>query len=199
MSHAPLPFEFYRHDDVVKISQELLGKFLMTNFGGQLTGGMIIETEAYKAPEDKASHAWGNRRTKRTETMFQEGGICYVYLCYGIHSLFNVVTSQYGIPHAILIRAIMPTDGVDVILKRRNKTKIDKTVASGPGTVCSALGITTRHNGLSLQGPSIWIEDRGIKVKAKEITTEPRVGVDYAGEDAKLPWRFLYKPKDVVQ
>src|SRR6185437_5047411 len=112
-----------------------------------ITGGMIIETEAYRAPEDRASHAFGNRRTKRNEVMYHDGGRAYVYLCYGLHALFNVVTNEEGIPHAILIRAIKPEIGVEEMLRRRKKSKVDKTLASGPGTVSQALGITTKHNG----------------------------------------------------
>lgn len=185
-----LPLEYYRNDDVLFLSQDLLGKFLMTHIGLHLTGGIIIETEAYRAPEDRASHAFGNRRTKRNAPMYQQGGIAYVYQCYGIHALFNVVTNDADYPHAILIRAIAPTTGIEEILRRRNKDKLDKTVAGGPGTLTQALGITLKHNGLPLNGPSIWIEDRGLTIKPNDIITGPRIGVDYAGEDALLPWRF---------
>lgn len=185
-----LPSSFYQHDDVLSISSRLLGKYLMTNIDGVLTGGMIIETEAYKGPEDKASHAHNNRRTKRTEVMFHNGGIAYVYRCYGIHALFNVVTSLSGTPHAVLIRAIDPEIGIEKMLERRGKKSLDKTLASGPGTLTQSLGIDTVHNGVSLQGPLIWIEDRGIKIKEEEVEMSPRIGVDYAGEHAQLPWRF---------
>jgi DNA-3-methyladenine glycosylase len=181
---------FYMRDDVVQISKELLGKYLFTKINGKLTAGIITETEAYAGAIDKASHAYNNRRTKRTEIMFAEGGTAYVYLCYGIHHLFNVVTNQKDTPHAILIRAIKPVEGILTILKRRNKTKIDSSIAGGPGTVAQALGILTTHTGLSLLGDKIWIEDRGIKIKEKDIRVGPRVGVDYAGKDAKLPYRF---------
>ena len=185
-----LPLKYYRNPDVVFLSKDLLGKYLLTNFNGHLTGGMITETEAYHGPEDRASHAYGLRRTKRNEVMYHDGGICYVYLCYGIHSLFNVVTNVAENPHAILIRALKPKIGIDVMLKRRKKAKPDRTLATGPGALTQALGIDTSHNGLPLNKPPIWIEDRGIKVTSEKIITGPRVGVDYAGDHALYPWRF---------
>lgn len=190
-----LPLEYYYHPDVVFLSRDLIGKYLFTKIGSEITGGMITETEAYHGPEDRASHAYNLRRTKRNEVMYQQGGTCYVYRCYGIHNLFNIVTNDLGIPHAILIRAIRPEIGIDVMLKRRNKHKMDKTIASGPGNVTKALGIELKHNGLPLTGPLIWIEDRGVVVPDDEVMVGPRIGVDYAGEHALLPWRFLWKVK----
>lgn len=192
-SKKQLPLKYYRQEDVVLLSRDLLGKVLITNFDHQLTGGIIVETEAYRGPEDLASHSFGNRRTKRTEVMYHDGGICYVYRCYGIHALFNIVTNVAEAPHAILIRAIEPLYGIETMLKRRKKLKVDRTLTSGPGTLTEALGIDTKHNGLSLISSSIWIEDHGIEIKAEDIIASPRVGVDYAGDDAKLPWRFRIK------
>lgn len=190
MPRKILPLDYYKSHDVVFLSRDLLGKFLFTQIDSIITGGMIIETEAYRAPEDRASHAYGNRRTKRNEIMYSEGGVSYVYQCYGIHALFNIVTNDIGIPHAILIRAIEPTVGIDEMLRRRKKDKIDRTLSGGPGTLTQALGITCKDNGLSLAGPRIWIENRGVYVPPESIISSPRVGVDYAGEDALLPWRF---------
>jgi DNA-3-methyladenine glycosylase len=187
---SKLPLSFYRQGDVLEISRKLLGKYLLTRFDSALTGGMILETEAYRAPEDRASHAYGMRRTKRNAVIYEAGGVCYVYLCYGLYYLLNIVTNQKGIPHAILIRAIEPTIGIEVMLKRRHKSKVDKTLTGGPGSLTQALGIQQIHNGLSLIGPQIWIEDRGIQVREQDIESSPRVGVDYAKEDAMLPWRF---------
>jgi DNA-3-methyladenine glycosylase len=185
--------EFYLREDVVLISKELLGKFLYTNTDGKLTGGMIVETEAYHAPEDKASHAFENKRTPRTENFYHQGGISYVYLCYGIHHLFNVVTKKKDRPHAILIRAIEPTEGIDTMLKRRGKTKLTPELTAGPGSLTMALGINSKHNGISLFGDTIWLEDKGISVKKNQIIASPRVGVDYAEEWAIKPWRFRIK------
>jgi DNA-3-methyladenine glycosylase len=182
--------EFYLRDDIVAISNELLGKVLCTQINDELTKIIISETEAYAGVNDKASHAYGNKRTKRTEPMFGEGGRAYVYLCYGIHYLFNVVTNVSEIPHAILIRAGTPRTGTNIMLKRRNKTKVDKTLLGGPGSLAKALGITTEHSGLSLLGNRMWIEDQGIEIADHSVLVGPRVGVDYAADDASRPYRF---------
>lgn len=188
-----LPPEYYANEDVVFLSMDLLGKVLMTKINGELTGGIIIETEAYCGLEDKASHAYAGKKTRRNTVMYSIGGICYVYCCYGIHNLFNIVTNQANIPHAILVRAIKPVEGIPVMLKRRKRAHIDKTLSGGPGTLTQALGIGLEHNGIPLTGPTIWIEDRGIVFKDTEITIGPRVGIDYAKEDALQPWRFRIK------
>lgn len=182
--------DFYLRDDVVTISVDLLGKVLCTRIDGELTRLIITETEAYAGITDKASHAYGNRRTGRTEPMFGQGGTAYVYLCYGIHHLFNVVTNKSGVPHAILVRAGVPMSGIDVMLKRRNKKKTDKTLLAGPGSLAQALGITTDLTGTCLLGRQIWIEDRGIEIDERSIVTSARVGIDYAGDDAQRPYRF---------
>lgn len=193
-----LPLSFYHSDDVVSISKQLLGKYLYTYIDGVITGGYIVETEAYNGVIDRASHAFGNRLTPRTKTMFEQGGIAYVYLCYGIHEMFNVVTSVEGQPHAVLIRAINPTEGLDIMQFRRNMTVVKPTITSGPGSVAKALGISRQVNGISLQSDTLWIEDRGFTFNDKEIAAVPRVGVDYAGEDALLPYRFYVKGNPYV-
>jgi DNA-3-methyladenine glycosylase len=173
----------------VQVARDLLGKYLFSDFG-TLTGGMIIETEAYAGAEDRACHAFNNRRTKRTETMFSSGGVAYVYLCYGIHHLLNVVTSVKDEPHAVLIRALLPTHGVPTMQKRRTKPALDHTLTNGPGSLCQALAITLEENGASFHSSSLFIQDLGEKVKEEEIIAGPRIGVEYAKEDALLPWRF---------
>jgi DNA-3-methyladenine glycosylase len=195
MRKAPILDEsFYQDRDVLKLGEELLGKFLCTNIDGIYTSGKIVETEAYRAPEDKASHAYGNRRTSRTEVMFHPGGQAYVYLCYGIHHLFNVVTGPEGQAHAILIRAIEPVDGIDEMLKRRQMRKTAYQLTSGPGVLTRALGITTQWNGSWLtSGKHIWIEDRNTGISGKDVLKSPRVGVDYAEECAAWDWRFRIK------
>jgi DNA-3-methyladenine glycosylase len=193
-----LPQEFYQDDDVVAISRALLGKYLFTCIDGEVTGGYIVETEAYNGVVDRASHAFGNRLTPRTKTMFEQGGIAYVYLCYGIHEMFNVVTSVEGQPHAVLIRAINPTDGLDIMQYRRNMSVIKPNITSGPGSVAKALGISRAINTVSLQGDKIWIEDKGLAFEEQQIAAVPRVGVDYAGEDALLPYRFYVKGNPYV-
>lgn len=193
-----LPESFYLNPDVLYLSRNLLGKYLFTYIDGVTTGGYIIETEAYNGIIDRASHSFGNRITPRTKTMFMQGGIAYVYLCYGIHEMFNVVTSVEGQPHAILIRAIQPTEGLDVMLYRRNMLKLKPNITSGPGSVAKALGITRNINAISLQSDVLWIEDRGLTFKDEEIAAVPRVGVDYAGDDASLPYRFYVKGNPYV-
>ena len=188
---AKLSLAFYRRTDVVAISRELLGKYLFARVPGVgLAGGRIVETEAYAGPEDRASHAHGNRRTSRTEIMFHAGGVAYVYLCYGMHALVNVVTGIAGVPHAILLRAVEPTHGIDLMLARRGRKQVGRRLTGGPGMMSQALGIDTSCNGLSLRGGRIWIEDRGSDVAEEDIVASPRVGVDYAGADAAWPWRF---------
>lgn len=185
-----LPLEFYVREDVVQISRELLGKVLCTSLGGRVTKAIVTETEAYAGAGDKASHAYGGRRTKRTEPMYARGGTAYVYLCYGIHHLFNVVTNRAGTPHAILIRAGFPEAGVELMRKRRGKRGNGGELLAGPGALSRALGITTKLTGTSLLGDAIWIEDHDYRVADEQIEIGPRVGVDYAGEDAALPYRF---------
>lgn len=189
-----LSLDFYQRADVVQISRELLGKVLVTQLDGAQTSGIIIETEAYAGIHDRASHSYGNRRTKRTEVMFGPAGIAYVYLCYGIHHLFNIVTNVQDVPQAVLVRAIEPLEGIDTILARRGQKKLKKGIAGGPGTSAQALGIRTCHSGIDLSGDQIWVEDRSIVVPDAVVETGPRIGIDYAGEDAALPYRFWYAP-----
>jgi len=193
-----LPRSFYLRPDVVQIARDLLGKHLVTRMDGVITSGIICETEAYAGVTDKASHAYGGRRTARTEVMFARGGAAYVYLCYGMHSLFNVVTNEKDIPHAVLIRGIMPADGLETMLQRSGKITITKDSGIGPGKVSKILGIRYSHSGMDLTNrintdrSAIWIEERedGFSFSQAEIKTGQRIGIDYAGEDALLPYRF---------
>ncbi len=185
--------DFYLRKDVVRIAKELLGKIIVTWFDEQLTAARITETEAYNGIVDKASHAYNNRRTKRTEIMYAQGGAVYVYLCYGIHHLFNVITNLKDVPHAVLVRAAEPLFGVDIMLTRTHKKKLDYTLTTGPGNVSKALGIYTHHTGNDLQSDNLFIADDGYKVSAKNIAATKRIGVNYAAEDALLPYRFFIK------
>jgi len=185
---------FYTRSSVTQIAKELLGKVIYTQFDGVLTGGIITETEAYEGITDKASHAYNDRRTSRTEIMYSEGGLAYVYLCYGVHHLFNFVTNQKGVPHAVLLRSIYPIEGIPAMEKRTNKKFSDKGFSDGPGKLSKALAINTKHTGQDLTAHSIWVEDRGIAIDEADILLTPRIGVDYAGEDATLLYRFLINP-----
>jgi len=186
---------FYTRLDVLQISKELLGKYIVTNIDGQRTVGMIVETEAYRAPDNKACHAYTNKRTERTEVMFREGGAAYVYLCYGIHHLFNVVTAEMNIAHAVLVRAIEPIEGVDIMLKRRKFTDNKPSLTNGPGKLCVALGIKTIFSGVSLTESLgvIYIEDRGTIISPSQIVAGPRVGIFGAKESRFWDWRFRIK------
>jgi DNA-3-methyladenine glycosylase len=152
-----------------------------------------VESEAYCGENDLACHSHSGRRTSRTEIMFQEGGVAYVYLIYGIYALFNIITNEHEKADAVLIRAIEPTAGIPEMLLRRGHTKLTSKLTAGPGLVTIALGIKTKHYGTDLTGNLIWLEDRGISVPADQLVASPRVGVAYAGEDALLPWRFRLK------
>jgi DNA-3-methyladenine glycosylase len=199
MPSKKLPRNFYLQDDVVEISRALLGKLLCTQIENQpLTSGIIVETEAYCGRNDKACHANNGLRTERTEVMYQHGGAAYIYLCYGIHHLFNVVTNAQDKADAVLIRAIEPADGEATILSRRKKERLHPDVAAGPGRLTQALGITTDLSGTDLTGSTIWIEDRNITPTESEMQCTPRIGVDYAGNHAQRNWRFYLKDSEWV-
>lgn len=187
-----LPATFFEQKNVVKIARELLGKGLFTKIDGVVTGGMIVETEAYSWKE-KGCHAFGGRKTARNEIMFSDGGYAYVYLCYGMHNLLNVVTNTKGTAEAVLIRAVEPVAGLEEMKARRGELKNPYHITSGPGKLTRALGIDRTFNGKYLRDTEVWIEDLGIIVKNKDILASKRIGIDYAGEDANLPWRFTIK------
>jgi DNA-3-methyladenine glycosylase len=205
---------FYDRPRVVTVARDLLGKVLVTEFGGRRTSGRIVEVEAYNGVGDRASHAWSGRRTRRTEVMFGAGGMAYVYLIYGIHHLFNVVTNKKDIPHAVLVRALEPMEGIEVMRERLGRdgganeeaqrdgvtaaVKPDYSLTRGPGNLSRALGLRTVHTGVSLLGDEIWIGDDGYRPKRSEIIAGPRIGVDYAGVDAGLPYRFFIKGSPYV-
>lgn len=185
-----LPNGFYRRSNVLEIAKELLGKVLCTELQGQVCKGKIVEVEAYSGRNDKACHANNGKRTKRTQVMYSAGGCAYVYLCYGIHHLFNVVTNVEGIADAILVRALEPIEGMDVMRVRLNSSNTKLT--NGPGILAKSMAITTDLTETALMGPSVWIENDAALAE-KQIVTTTRVGVEYAEEDASLPWRFYIK------
>lgn len=188
---------FYLNTDVVEVARSLLGKYLYTNMNACITAGVITETEAYNGREDKACHAYGGRLTERTRVMFQQGGTAYVYLCYGIHSLFNVVTNTENNPQAVLIRGVYPVLGLETILKRVKKDRLSGSLTDGPGKLSKALGIHYTHSGLNLLGDQIWIEDKNLIIQDDDVLITSRIGVDYAEEDAALPYRFMVKDTKV--
>jgi DNA-3-methyladenine glycosylase len=184
-------------NDVVSIAKELLGKVLITTFNEELTSGRIVETEAYAGEIDKASHAFKGR-TKRTEVIYGGGGTAYVYLCYGIHQMFNIVTNAEGTPHAVLVRATEPIKGIDIMLRRTGKSQLDYSLTRGPGNVGKAFGFHTTQCGLPVVNGPIIICDDGFKLTADMIGTSPRIGVAYAGDHALWQYRFFLKGNKFV-
>ena len=187
-----LPEAYYQNTNVVFLAKDLIGKRLCTHIDGIYCSGLISETEAYAGVTDKASHAYGGRFTERTKTMYAVGGTAYVYLCYGVHYLFNVVTNIEGIPHAVLVRGVKPEKGVDYMLERRGVKK-QKGLTDGPGKLSKAMGIGKVHNAISLLQDVIWIEDTEVHIPETELHIGPRIGIDYAEEDKDLPYRFLWR------
>ncbi|MDQ3806383.1 MAG: DNA-3-methyladenine glycosylase [Acidobacteriota bacterium] len=184
---------FYTRRDTLLVARELLGKLLVVPApGGARVSGRVVETEAYLGAGDRASHAFGGRRTARTETMYAAGGTAYVYFVYGLHHQFNVVTGAEGSPHAVLVRALEPFEGLDWMRRRRPVTD-DRALTSGPGKLCQALGLDRTFDGADITGPRLWLEDDGARGAPAEVASGPRVGVAYAGEDALRPWRFWLK------
>ena len=190
MNHRKLPREFYTRANVLTVARQLLGQVLVVPApDGGCTSGIIVETEAYRGPEDRASHAYGGRRTNRTETMYQIGGTAYVYFVYGMYYQFNVVTNITGIPHAILVRALEPVEGIELMQERR-PGQSDRALTNGPGKLCIALGIDRTLDRADLLGDRVWIEEGERRMPASAIASGPRIGVEYAEEWAHKPWRF---------
>ena len=189
--------DFYTRPNVLAISKDLLGKLLVVpDKHGKRISGKIVEVEAYRGPEDRASHAYAGRRTKRTETMYQIGGIAYVYFVYGMYNQFNVVTNIENIPHAILIRALEPVEGIET-MRRRRQSHPDKNLTNGPGKLCLAMDIDRELNAADLLGNRVWLEEFETVSRSK-LKTGPRIGIDYAEEWVKKPWRFWIKGNDFV-
>lgn len=199
-SGKKLPHSYYQSLDVTGIAKDLLGKFLVTFIDGVRCSGKIIETEAYRGPDDRACHAYNNRRTPRTEVMYEAGGIAYIYICYGMHHLMNVVTGPRDNAHAVLIRALEPAEGIETMAERRKMSLTDTRLTKGPGALSLAMGLTSQLSGASLLAPTspIWIEDHGIIHGANEICTGPRIGVESAGDAALWPWRYFIKGNKYV-
>jgi len=193
-----IPLSFYTRKDVVEIAKELIGKIIVTNFNGSITSGRIVETEAYVAITDKASHSFGGKRTARNEHMYDAAGTAYVYICYGMHQMMNIITNDKNIPDAVLIRSVEPLEGIDIMLKRTGKKILDKTLTRGPGNVGKALGIFKHHSGNHLLGNQIYLMNDNAKINETKIGTSVRIGVESAGPDSLLPYRFYLKGNKYV-
>lgn len=196
ITQRKLSREFFTRGNVLQIARELLGKLLVVPARENRISGMIVEVEAYRGPEDRASHAYGGRRTKRTETMYQTGGLAYVYFVYGMYNQFNVVTNEADIPHAILVRAVQPVEGIDLMRKRRHLHP-DHNLTNGPGKLCLALGIDRRLDREDLLGNRVWVEDYE-RIAVSKIAKGPRIGIDYAEEWIEKPWRFWIRDNRFV-
>ena len=192
-----LPREFYTRPDVLAVARDLLGKKLVVpNKNGKRVSGIIVETEAYRGPEDRASHAYGGRRTNRTKTMYDIGGTAYVYFVYGMYNQFNVVTNVAGTPHAILVRAVEPSEGLNV-MRRRRQGRSEYELTSGPGRLCLAMGIDRSLDKADLLGERVWIEEAA-SISPRQIARGPRVGIDYAEAWVRKPWRFWVRDNEYV-
>jgi DNA-3-methyladenine glycosylase len=193
-----LPREFYTRDDTLQIARDLLGKILVVpTAAGERVSGVIVETEAYLGAIDKAAHSYGNRRTPRTEMMFAEGGTVYIFFIYGMYFQFNIVTGAVDSPTAVLIRAVEPVEGVEIMRERRGGLMKDANLTSGPGKLCIALGIDKTFNGADLRGEKVWLEE-GAAFSDAQIASGKRIGIDYAQEFAEKPWRFWVKDNSFV-
>ncbi|MGN6339901.1 MAG: DNA-3-methyladenine glycosylase [Ginsengibacter sp.] len=193
-----VPLSFYQRKDVVQIARELLGKIVVTRFDENITSGRIVETEAYVAITDKASHSFGGRRTPRNEHMYSPAGTAYIYICYGMHQMLNIVTNEKEIPDAVLIRAIEPLEGVTIMAARTGKKEKDATITRGPGNVGKALGIFKHHSGLFLLDDEIYLLDDNINFGDEQVGVSKRIGVESAGADSQLPYRFYVKGNKFV-
>ena len=189
---AKLPREFYTRTNVLTVARELLGKLLVVPAPDRTrVSGIIVETEAYRGPLDRASHAYGGRRTKRTETMYGIGGTVYIFFVYGMYNQFNVVTNGEDVPHAVLVRALEPVEGIELMRQRRHRQP-DRNLTNGPGKLCIAMGIDRSLDRANLLGNDVWLE-AGEEIPLRRIASGPRIGIDYAEQWVDKPWRFWVK------
>lgn len=195
-SSVKLSSDFYTREDTLLVCRQLLGKMLCTSVNGIFTSGIIVETEAYRGPEDLGSHAYNNRRTTRNDIMYSEGGVVYMYICYGIHDMLNIVTGKEGSSHAVLIRALQPVEGISHMCGRRGIQDL-KRLCKGPGALAKAMGLNKNHNGVSLQSDLIWIEDAP-SLDEESIVETSRVGLNIQGVYRDIPWRFYIKGNSFI-
>ncbi|MBC7901656.1 MAG: DNA-3-methyladenine glycosylase [Saprospiraceae bacterium] len=181
--------DFFLRENTLQIAVDLLGKLLVVLSGsGERVSAMIVETEAYLGEIDKAAHSFNRRRTKRNEITYAEGGHVYVFFIYGMYYQLNFVTGPAEHPHVVLIRAVEPVEGIEIMRERRGPVP-DKNLTSGPGKLCIAMGIDKSLNGENLADDRIWVEDHKT-FAPDEIAAGKRIGIDYAEEYAEMPWRF---------
>ncbi len=201
--------DFYTRADTITIARDLLGKLLVVpRDSGDRVSGMIVETEAYLGETDRAAHSYGGRRTARNEVTYALGGHVYLFFIYGMYYQLNVVCGEVDSPHVVLIRAIEPVEGIDIMRERRSRKKsepgavatgsaLDKNLTSGPGKLCIAMSIDRSLNGQDLLGNAIWVEDHR-SISESDVGTGKRIGIDYAGQDAEKPLRFWVRGNGFV-
>lgn len=188
MPPSPLPYSFFARDTHI-VARELLGKILVRQEGKNSVSGRIVEVESYVGEDDKASHA-SRGKTSRTEVMFGEAGHAYVYMIYGMYFCLNVVTGENNFPAAVLIRALEPISGIKTMQTRRQQIH-ELQLTNGPGKLCQALNITRTLNKENVvTSKKLFIIDDGFVLMPSHITSAARIGVEYAGQHAQLPWRY---------
>ena len=188
-----LPRSFYEQS-TVDVAKQLLGKYLVRKYPGGDCIGRVVETEAYVGPRDLACHA-AKGRTARNEVMFGPAGHAYVYFIYGFYNMLNLVTEARDYPAAVLIRAVEPVNGID-LMKQRRRSEVLRNLASGPGKLCQAFAIDRSLNGTDICGKVLYVEDRG--EETPKIVSTARVGVGYAGKWKDKPYRFLVRGSEFV-
>ena len=197
VTNLKLQRSFYTRPNVVTVARDLLGKILVVpHRDGERVSGIIVETEAYRGPLDRAAHSYGGRRTKRTEPMYAIGGTAYVFFVYCMYYQFNVVTNAAETPHAVLIRAVEPGEGIE-LMRARRRGQPDRNLTNGPGKLCIAMGIDRNLDGADLLGEQVWLE-AGQPIRRSQIVSGPRIGIDYAEEWVDKPWRFWIKDNPFV-
>jgi DNA-3-methyladenine glycosylase len=188
---------FYLRQHTLTVCRELLGKLLVVpDEHGRRVSGMIVEVEAYLGITDRGAHSYGGRRTARNEVTYGTGGHVYVFFVYGMYYQLNLVTGPAEHPHVALVRAVEPVEGIEIMRDRRGAMK-DRNLTSGPGKLCIAMNIDRRLNGERLHSDRIWVENYRAFTD-DDIASGPRIGIDYAGEDALKPWRFWVRGNEYV-
>lgn len=187
--------DFYNRDTLT-VAEEVLGKTLVHVTEEGITKGKIVEVEAYIGPQDKAAHSYNNLYSERTKIQYGEGGYAYVYLIYGMYHCMNIVTNRANLPESLLIRALEPLEGIE-LMKQRRKTDRLKMLCNGPGKLCQAMGITKENYGDDLCGDVLYLEE-GEALEKEQILRSRRINIDYAEEAKEFLWRFSIRDNPCV-
>lgn len=176
---------------MLTVAKDVIGKVLVHRTRQGLMAARIVEAEAYRGPEDRAAHSWGGRRTARTEAMYGPPGFAYVFFVYGMHWHMNLVTTREGAPHAVLLRAVEPLVGAELMSRRRGLPETNVNLSNGPGKLCQAFDITKRHYGVDLTSGNLFLSESASPSQRPKLGRSARIGVDYAEAWAEKPWRFF--------